>query len=421
MDTILVFSTSIGRANADMLAGVREFAKDAEWNVQSFLYDGEPFPVRKLLDFWTPAGCIVESCGNGVSAGIIDQKAFRRTPVVYMGSEPTMTPKDAACVVHDAESVANAAARELMTIGMESFAFVGAKGKGWSGRRKVAFAEAMKLNARPVSAIDVHPTSAGVYDKDATRLRKWLLELPKPCGVMAADDEIAATAISICRLSGIDVPNDIAIVGVDDNESLCENTVPTLSSVRPDFQQGGRFAARILARMIHGGRSAHRETVFGVSGITRRGSTRVFKRRDAEVSAALERIAFPEGRARRIFLLAPQRGNTFPTGHWKVCSGGDCRRAHVAGENTPRGHDPFHPGNRRAVRIPLLDELPGRFPRRYRSQSSCLEKEQRQERMTSPPTIVIRGASESSTRTRSAICPAAISPRFAMPSERSWL
>ena len=81
MDTILVFSTSIGRANADMLAGVREFAKDAEWNVQSFLYDGEPFPVRKLLDFWTPAGCIVESCGNGVSAGIIDQKAFRRTPV----------------------------------------------------------------------------------------------------------------------------------------------------------------------------------------------------------------------------------------------------------------------------------------------------------------------------------------------------
>ena len=295
MDTILVFSTSIGRAHADMLAGVREFAKDANWNVQSFVYDGEPFPVRKLLDFWTPAGCIVEGCGNGVPAGIIDHKAFRRTPVVYVGSEPTMTPRGAVCVVHDAESVANAAARELMYIGMGSFAFVGAKGKGWSDRRKVAFAEAMKLNARPVSAIDVHPTSAGVYDKDATRLRKWLLELPKPCGVMAADDEIAATTISICRLSGIDVPNDIAIVGVDDNESLCENTVPTLSSVRPDFQQGGRFAARILARMIHGERSAHRETVFCVSGITRRGSTRMFKRRDADVSVALERIWAPGG------------------------------------------------------------------------------------------------------------------------------
>ena len=295
MDTILVFLTSIGRANADMLAGVREFAKDADWNVQSFVYDGEPFPVRKLLDFWTPAGCIVEGCGNGVSAGIIDNKAFRRTPVVYMGSEPTMTPKDAACVVHDAESVANAAARELMSIGMESFAFIGAKGKGWSDRRKVAFAEAMKLNGHPVAATDVHPTSAGVYGKDAARLRKWLLELPKPCGVMAADDEIAATAVSICRLSGIDIPNDIAVIGVDDNESLCENTVPTLSSVRPDFQQGGRFAARLLARMMRGGRSAHRETVFGVSGIVKRGSSRIFKRKDAEVSAALERIWASDG------------------------------------------------------------------------------------------------------------------------------
>jgi LacI family transcriptional regulator len=178
---------------------------------------------------------------------------------------------------------------------MKHFAFIGAKGKGWSDRRKVAFAEAMKLNGHPVAATDVHPTSAGVYGKDAARLRKWLLELPKPCGVMAADDEIAATAISICRLSGIDIPNDIAVIGVDDNESLCENTVPTLSSVRPDFQQGGRFAARLLARMMRGGRSAHRETVFGVSGITRRGSTRMFKRKDAEVSAALERIWAPGG------------------------------------------------------------------------------------------------------------------------------
>ena len=295
MDTILVFSTSTGRANADMLAGVREFAKDADWNVQSFVYDGEPFPVRKLLDFWTPAGCIVEGCGNGVSAGIINHRAFRNTPVVYMGGEPAITPRGAVCVVHDAAAVANAAARELMSIGMENFAFIGAKGKGWSDRRKSAFEETLKLNGRESAAMDVHPTSAGVYGRDAERLRRWFAGLPKPCGVMAADDEIAAAAISICRLSGMDVPNDIAIVGVDDNESLCENTVPTLSSVRPDFRQGGRFAARLLARMMRGGRSARRETVFGVSGIAKRGSTRVFRRRDSAVSAALERIWAADG------------------------------------------------------------------------------------------------------------------------------
>lgn len=295
MDTILVFSTSTGRANADMLAGVRAFTKDTKWNVQPFVYDGTPFPVRKLLDFWRPSGCIIEGCGNSVEPGAIDRRAFQHTPVVYLGSESTLTPKGAVCVVHDAAAVANTAARELMSIGMTHFAFIGAQGKGWSDRRRSAFTEAMRLNGKTVAAMDVHPTSAGVYDKDATRLRKWLLGLPKPCGIMAADDEIAATAISICRLAGIDIPNDIALVGVDDNEALCENTVPTLSSVRPDFRQAGRFSARLLARIIRGGRSVQREAVFGVSGITHRGSTRIFKRRDAEVSAALERIWSPDG------------------------------------------------------------------------------------------------------------------------------
>ena len=295
MDTILVFSTSIGRAHADMLAGVREFAKGTDWNIQSFVYDGEPFPLRRLLDFWSPAGCIVEGCGNGVASGVVAHKSFGRTPVVYLGSESAMTPKGAVCVVHDARLVANAAAKELMSIGMEHFAFIGANGKGWSDRRKASFEEALRLNGHRAATLDVHPTSAGVYGRDATLIRKWLEGLPKPCGIMAADDEIAAAVISICRMAEIDIPGDVAVIGVDDNESLCENSVPTLSSVRPDFRQGGRFAARILARMMRGGRAAKRETVFGVSDIVRRGSTRFFQRWDAEVSAALARIWSPDG------------------------------------------------------------------------------------------------------------------------------
>ena len=154
-----------------MLAGVRKFAKSANWNVQSFVYDGKPFPVRKLLDFWSPAGCIMEGCGNGMSSSAVTQRSFGQTPVVYLGSESAMTPKGAVRVVHDARLVANVAAKELMSIGMEHFAFVGANGKEWSDRRKSSFAEALKLNGHHFAAMDVHPTSAGVYDKDAMRLQ----------------------------------------------------------------------------------------------------------------------------------------------------------------------------------------------------------------------------------------------------------
>lgn len=295
METILVFSTSIGRAHADMLSGVREFAKDASWNIQSFVYDGKPFPVRELMCFWAPAGCIVEGCGNCVSSDIMSRRAFGRIPVVYVGSEPAITPDGAACVVHDATAVANAAARELMSAGMAHFAFVGAGDKDWSIRRRNAFAEAMRLNEREISHIEVQPTPAGIYGRDAKRLGRWLAGLAKPCGLMAANDEIAAAILSVCRVAGIAVPNDIAVVGVDNDEPLCENTAPTLSSVCCDFRQGGRLAARLLAQMLRDGRKGLRHATFGVSGIARRGSTRVLRRKDPAVSVALERIWAPGG------------------------------------------------------------------------------------------------------------------------------
>ena len=278
-----------------MLEGVREFARVAKWNILTFEYEGTPFPVRRLVDFWKPIGCITEACGNGLPPAAISRKAFGRLPVVYIGSELYSPTGHSTCVVHDARLAANVAAKELMSIGVSHFAFVGVADKGWSKRRKKAFEEALKLNGHELLAMDVYPTSTEIYAKDSVRLKDWLTSMPKPCGILAADDEIAAAVLSICRHAGIDVPNDIAVTGVDDNETLCMNTVPTLSSVRPDFRQGGRFAARLLARLLHDGRNIQREAVFGVTGMTRRGSTRVFKRKDTEVSAALERIWGQDG------------------------------------------------------------------------------------------------------------------------------
>lgn len=274
----------------DMLVGVREFAREAKWDLQSFEFNGAPFPVRDLLKFWSPSGCIVDACGFGVSPGVIASAALKQTPTVYLGSEPSMMPRGATCVVHDAASSANTAAKELLSAGMKHFAFVGAKGKDWSGRRKEAFAAALRLNGHEVVSMDITPMSSEVYGKETRFLRKWLNDIPKPCGIMAADDEIAATILAVCRLSGIAVPDEIAVVGVDDNESICENTTPTLSSVRMDFRQGGRVAAKLLARKLYGEYSGQQESVLVAAGIVRRASTRVFLRKDSEVSAALDRI-----------------------------------------------------------------------------------------------------------------------------------
>ena len=294
MKTVLFFVTTTGRAKAEMLAGVREFMRGTEWGLQVMEFDGTPFPVRELISFWSPIGCIVEVNGINVTKETIPAKAFGDVPVVYLGCESPITPKGATYVVHDAVATANAAARELLSLDFENFAFVGVRGKSWSMRRREAFVAALKIHGRRPETIDFDISTGHAYKREAQRLRAWLDSLPKPCGLMAANDSTAETVLSICRLAGISVPDEIAVVGVDDVESICENTAPTLSSVRPDFRQGGRFAARLLARKLHGG-DVQKPAEFSVSGIVRRGSTRFFKRKDSEVSGALERIWAPDG------------------------------------------------------------------------------------------------------------------------------
>lgn len=290
MKNILVFSTSSGNARTEMIKGVREFAHGTDWNIQAFEFEGTPFPVRDLVRFWSPVGCIVEASGSGMTKDTVPWHSFGKTPVVYIGGDSHVVPPNATCVVHDAVATGEAAARDLLTMELVHFAFLGLKDREWSLRRENAFAEALRLNGRQIDTFNL-PTGG----KDIHSLKRWLAALPKPCGILAANDATAETALAVCRILNIPVPDDIVIIGVDDNEEICENTVPTLSSIHPDFRQGGRFAARLLAKKMRNATFLKNETVFSVSGVVRRGSTRRFKRRDAYVSAALERIWRADG------------------------------------------------------------------------------------------------------------------------------
>ena len=223
MKMILVLSTSTGKASTEMLTGVREIAKGTDWNIQSIEFNGNPFPVRDLIRFWSPVGCIVEASGNGLQPGMIPHRAFGTTPVVYIGGDTTLTPENATCVTHNAVAVGEAAARELLTLGFSQFAFIGWKGHAWSQLRKDAFGAALKLNGRDMASIDLPSIEKGL-----PLLKRWLAPRPKPCGILAANDAIAEMTLTACRLLSISVPDEVAVTGVADVGAIWEHTVPTL-------------------------------------------------------------------------------------------------------------------------------------------------------------------------------------------------
>jgi len=122
------------------------------------------------------------------------------------------------------------------------------------------------------------------------RLIKWLLKLPKPIGIFAGSDLLGQELLNVCRQTKIRVPDEVAVLGVDDDPIRCGLSDPSLSSVAPDARYIGNLAADLLARMMRG------ETVHGGPrmvaplGVVARGSTDALAVRDPDVAKAVEYI-----------------------------------------------------------------------------------------------------------------------------------
>lgn len=91
-------------------------------------------------------------------------------------------------------------------------------------------------------------------------------------------------------MEGLAVPQEVSVIGIDDDPVLCMNSDPQLSSVRPNFANGAYMAAKLLDRAIRHPKWEGKHVVYPPEGITRRDSTRFFLRKDSEVAAALRLI-----------------------------------------------------------------------------------------------------------------------------------
>ncbi len=120
----------------------------------------------------------------------------------------------------------------------------------WSQRREQAFCERLAQAGVSCNVYKEPPPSARKWGHEQERLSKWLRKLPKPIGLLAAMDIRGRQVTEACLESSLRVPEDIAIVGVDNDELLCELSVPPMSSIALDTERGGYEAAALLANMM---------------------------------------------------------------------------------------------------------------------------------------------------------------------------
>ena len=193
-------------------------------------------------------------------------------PFVGIGmseTEFTTRPKTAGFVLNDNEGIGRAAADFFLHRGgFRSFAYVpDTRGRPWSAVRGQAFAAAL---GKADKACSVFRSESA----DTSDLSDFLARLPRPAAVLAAWDGRAADVIRAAHKASLRIPEDISVLGVDDDELICEHTAPPLSSVRTDAEGMGEAAARMLHGFLDGKTGkANRIVRCPILGITERSTT----------------------------------------------------------------------------------------------------------------------------------------------------
>ena len=134
----------------------------------------------------------------------------------------------------------------------------------WSRLRGEGFASECARRHAEAAVFPENPSDDPVTRRG--NLAKWLRKLDKPAAVFAADDSTALEVLHACSSTHLAVPRDVSILGVDDEELICENSTPRLSSIRPDFVLAGRKAAEALERLMRSRKPSKRAQTVMVQG-----------------------------------------------------------------------------------------------------------------------------------------------------------
>lgn len=201
-----------------------------------------------------------------------------RSPIILMDPlaavlKPGSPFAKLSCTLDDSGAVGKAGADYFLGRGHQSFAYVGEfLNRNWSALRGESYRRRL---SEAGFTCHTYPLPANAPDgpDDTQRLAVWLKTLPKPVALLAAMDSRAHQIIDLCEEAGLRVPQDVAVLGIDDDELLCTGSIPTLSSIRRDTERCGFMAARMLDRLMR--RETRKRTVFryGVKTIVSRDST----------------------------------------------------------------------------------------------------------------------------------------------------
>ena len=188
--------------------------------------------------------------------------------------------------------VGRLAAEHLLGRGFRHFGYYGPHRVWYAQQRGKGFAARLKVDGRRASVHLARLTASdGNYAADELRrLDEWLSRLPRPAAVFAANDLRARMVLDAAERLGLAVPDELGVIGADDDRVTCESSVPPLSSVRCDWHRAGTAVAALLDRLMAGETLPPIDRLIDPLGVVGRASTDVLVVDHPAVSQAVRFI-----------------------------------------------------------------------------------------------------------------------------------
>ena len=239
----LLVETSLG-SGREILKGIARYARySCDWQL-FHAAGGLSEMIPDWLENWDGDGIIARIQSDEVSKKLSELKI----PVVdVLGVCKNRFP-----LVHvDDEAIAKLAALHFSERNFRHFAFYGIEGENWSMRRAASFRNACETG-ESFSLLEMPRRSDATNKNSFQRLQEWVRGLPKPVGIMVCSDQKGLELLEACLNEEIPVPEQVAVIGVDNDAALCEIADPPLTSIRGGHSIVGHEAAAMMDRLLQG-------------------------------------------------------------------------------------------------------------------------------------------------------------------------
>ena len=280
---VILLIESSRASGRDLLRGVASYSHHhGPW---SFYWEAggleKAWPMLRTLD------------ANGVilrDTEKLDEVLALGRPAVVIGHSQQEVP-GLVNVTTDSEAIGRMAAEHLLQCGFQHFAFCGAEDRPWSKLRGEHFAARIREAGQETLFYEApRARQADSWRGERQSMAAWLTSLPRPLGLLAANDERGQQVVEACRIAGLQVPDEIAVIGSDNDEVVCGLSDPPLSSVAINFARAGYEAAAALDMLMRGRRKPAPRILAPPTHVVARRSTDILAIEDMAVSRALRFI-----------------------------------------------------------------------------------------------------------------------------------